>query len=163
MRVGRTGHGRKEGLIVKKKKESSGVSMLLDWGEGGEVQVSAWRGVWGKDHCFTNIRRSIQGPVDIKPRCLPWRGGCKVPAGAPLWIPLWFWRVRLHGAISLREHTPNTPLTESPVLSVFSFLSQASACLFRHVQLSGLKDCSATRSIPSCFTIRGQMSGRRWP
>lgn len=59
-------------------------------------------------------------------------------------------------------HTPHTPLTESLLLSVFSFLPQASACLiFRHVQLSGLKDCSATGSIPGGFTIRGQMSGGR--
>lgn len=35
-------------------------------GEGVKVQVSASQGVWGKDWHFWNIRRSIQGSVDIK-------------------------------------------------------------------------------------------------
>ena len=141
----------------------------------GRVDVAWFRGGrWGSGYSLTgglgeglvfwNIRRSIQGTVDIKPRCLPWRGGYRVPAGAPRWIPLRFWRVWLHGALSLWEHTLNTPLTEDLVLTVPSLLTQATACLiFRHVQLCGLKDCSATCSIPSCFTIRGQMSGRGWP
>lgn len=129
------------------------------WGSGFSLT-----GGLGEGLIFWNIRRCIQGTVDIKPWCLPWRGGCRVPAGAPRWIPLRFWTVWLHGAISVWEHTLDTPPTESLALSVPSLLTRAPACLiFRHVQLCGLKDCSATCSIPSCFTIPGQMSGGGWP
>lgn len=55
------------------------------WGSGFSLT-----GGLGEGLVFWNIRRSIQGTVDIKPRCLPWRGGCRVPAGAPHWIPLRF-------------------------------------------------------------------------
>lgn len=120
-RPGQAGHGRKEGLSLKKIPGRLDAAVLRGgrWGSGFSLT-----GGLGEGLVFWNIRRSIQGTVDIKPRCLPWRGGCRVPAGAPRWIPLRFWRVWLHGAIKLWEHTPNTPLTESLVSSVQSLLTK---------------------------------------
>lgn len=109
---------------VKKKKKVPG---RVDpaglrggrWGSGFSLT-----GGLGEGLAFWNIRRSIQGTVDIKPRCLPWRGGCRVPAGAPRRIPLRVWTVWLHGAISLWEHKLHTPLTESLVTAIHSLLTK---------------------------------------
>lgn len=109
-RPGQTGQGKEGGLELKKIPGSVDAAGLRGgrWGSGFSLT-----GGLGEGLVFWNIRRSIQGTVDIKPRCLPWRGGCRVPAGAPRWIPLRVWRVWLHGALSLREHTlPHTTLWE---------------------------------------------------
>lgn len=111
------------GLKLKKKKVPGSVDPAGlrggRWGSGFSLT-----GGLGEGLAFWNIRRSIQGTVDIKPRCLPWRGGCRVPAGAPRRIPLRVWTVWLHGAISLWEHKLYTPLTESLVTAIHSLLTK---------------------------------------
>lgn len=144
-RPGQAGPGRarpcrsrgEEGWSLKKRKKRSKFPGRVDpaglrggrWGSGFSLT-----GGLGEGLVFWNIRRSIQGTVDIKPRCLPWRGGCRVPAGAPRRIPLRVWTVWLHGAVEFLGTQASYATDRKPGHGHPFSSHLAPACLiFRHV------------------------------
>ena len=135
-------------------------------GEGDRARVSARLGVVGGGLVLRNIQRFINTRLDIKPRCLAWRGGCLLSARAhPLdsstslvgRLTAWF------GSLGKHKHTHNAK-RDAAALSRLVFSPKGSACLiFRHVQLCGFTDCFATCSNPSCITIACKMPTGGWP
>lgn len=93
------------------------------WGSGFSLT-----GGLGEGLVFWNIRRCIQGTVDIKPRCFALTSWVQSTSWGPALDSTWrIWRVWLHGATSLWEHTLNTPLIEPGLLRLFT--SHPSSCM----------------------------------
>ena len=158
-------------------KEWSGTGIIKTWEtewEGSRAQITAWRGARGRADIweYTKIHWRQRGhkttASGLKRSVLSFC--CR--SGSCRWIPpIGFFVFFSSGRVNFEwfgfcnrgthTHTPNTG-EKPPLPSHPCFSPVGPACLiFRHVQLYGFQDCTATCSNPSLSISRCEMSGGR--